>query len=45
MVMDSGKKQEYEKKLLDLHESKKLKKTQVIYDEKLGEITKIDIDV
>lgn len=45
MIMDSGKKQEYEKKILDLHLTKKLKKTHVIYDEKLGEISKIDIEV
>lgn len=45
MIMDSGKKQEYEKKILDLHSTKKLKKTQVVYNEKLGEISKIDIEV
>lgn len=45
MIMDSGKKQEYEKKILDLHSTKKLKKTQIVYNEKLGEILKIDIDV
>lgn len=45
MIMDTPKKQEYEKKVLDLQTSKKLKKTQVVYDEKIGEIITIDVEI
>lgn len=45
MIMDTNKKVEYEKKLLELNETKKLKKTQVVYDEKMGIISKIEIEV
>lgn len=45
MIMDNTKKQQYENKLLELLGTKKLKKSQVEYDEKNGEITNIDIEV
>jgi len=45
MIMDTNKKQEYEKKLLELHSEKKIKKTQIVYDENLGEIVSIDVEI
>lgn len=45
MVMDQEKKQKYEEKLISLYEQKKLKKSQVLYDESTGEIKAIDVEV
>jgi hypothetical protein len=44
MVMDDAKKSGYEKKLLELFETKKLKKTLIEYDEKEGKIISVDVE-
>jgi len=44
MIMDDAKKSGYEKKLLELFETKKLKKTQIEYDEKEGKIISVDVE-
>ena len=45
LIMDDNKKKDYEKKVLELYETKKLKKAQVLYNEKTGEISKIDVEI
>ena len=45
MVMDDNKKEEYKKKLLNMLENKKLKKTLVDYNNTEGIITSIEVEV